>query len=123
MADLLNYGSYIFGNSVQYKPASVMAEDGSVVEVAREVFPASLQIPVRRVQVSAEVPRQVQQVIAPKMLGLTFFSFIVESLMLLEFWTPRVLVRPKLLSSTLFMVAFQQLLVESLIMLLEFKAL
>ena len=56
---------------------------------------------------------------APRMLGLTFFSFIVESLMLLEFCTPRVLVRPKLLSSTLFMVAFQQLLMESLMMLFE----
>ena len=123
MADLLNHGYYIFGNSVQYKPASVMAGDGNVVEVAQEVFPASLQIPVQRVQVSAEVPRQVQQVSAPRMLGLTFFSFIVESLMLLEFWTPRVLVRPKFLSSTLFMVAFQQLLVESHMMLLEFKAL
>ena len=32
----------------------------------RKVFPASLQIPVRRVQVSAEVPRQVQHVLGPQ---------------------------------------------------------
>ena len=43
-----------------------MAEDGSVVEVAQEVFPDSLQIPARGVQVSAEVPRQVQQVLGPQ---------------------------------------------------------
>ena len=43
-----------------------MAEDGNVVEVAQEVFPDSLQILVRGVQVSAEVPRQVQQVLGPQ---------------------------------------------------------
>ena len=37
-----------------------------MVEDAQEVSPASLQIPVRRVQVSAEVPRQVQQVLGPQ---------------------------------------------------------
>ena len=66
MADLFNHGSYIFGNFVQYKPASVMAGDGNVVEVVQKVFPASLQIPVRGVQVSAEVPRQVLQVLGPQ---------------------------------------------------------
>ena len=63
---LLNHISSIFGNSVQDKPASVRAEDGGVVEVAQEVFPDGLQIPVRGVQVSAEVPRQVQQVLGPQ---------------------------------------------------------
>ena len=37
-----------------------------MVEVAQEVFPDSLQIPVRGVQVSAEVPRQVLQVFGPQ---------------------------------------------------------
>ena len=36
MADLFNHGSYIFGNFVQYKSASVMAGDGNLVEVTQE---------------------------------------------------------------------------------------
>ena len=63
---LLNHISSIFGNSVQDKPASVRAEDGGVVEVAQEVFPDGFRVPVRGVQVSAEVPRQVQQVLGPQ---------------------------------------------------------
>ena len=62
---LLNHISSIFGKSVQGEPANVIADAGSVVEVAQEVYPDNLQLPVPDRQVSADVPRQVQRVLVP----------------------------------------------------------